>query len=199
MAKFGEQMIKVIAFDYADVIAESPMSKWVRENIHPDDEKLIALREKAHIWDVGKMSIKEVYEFLGEITGIAPELIWENFYEKSLPNKEVIDLIRELKKNYKIILFSNFIAKLLRKLLNKYGITDLFDEIIISSEYKMRKPDPKFFELLIKRTGVKKTEIIFTDDQIKNVNGANEFGIKAFLFINAGQLVKDLKTQGVKI
>jgi len=192
-------MIKVIAFDYAEVVAEGPMSKWFRENIHPDDERLIAYREKVHKWDVGKTSLKEVYKSLGEISGIAPELIWERFYEKSLPNEEVLNLIKKLKKNYKIILFSNFIAELLRKLLDKYGITDLFDEIIISSEHGMKKPDPKFFELLIKRAGVKKTEIIFTDDHIKNVDGANEIGIKAFQFTNAEQLTKDLKTQGVKI
>ena len=192
-------MIKTIVFDYAEVIAEGPMSKWVRENIYPDDSKLVAYREKAHKWDLGEMSLKEVYKHLGEITGIAPELIWENFYEKSLPNNEVIDLIKQLKKNYNIILFSNFVAELLRKLLNKYEITELFDEIIISSEHKMKKPDPKFFELLVRRAGVNKDEIIFIDDKLRNILAANEFGIKAFQFINAQQLAEDLRTQGVKI
>lgn len=63
----------------------------------------------------------------------------------------------------------------------------------------MIKPDPDFFELLVKKSGVKKSEIIFTDDRKENVDASNNFGIKSIQFLNAEQLIKDLKTEGVKI
>jgi putative hydrolase of the HAD superfamily len=145
------------------------------------------------------MELPEMYKLLSELTGTSPEKIWEEFYEKSLPNNEVIALIKTLKKNYKVILFSNFFAELLRRLLNKHKIVNLFDEIIISSEHKMIKPNSDFFELLVKTSGVKKEEIIFTDDKKENVDASNSFGIKAIQFVNCEQLIKDLKSEGVRI
>jgi HAD superfamily hydrolase (TIGR01509 family) len=192
-------MIKVIAFDYAEVIAQGPLTTWLRNNLRPNDERIKTFEEHARDWDIGAITISEVQKILSGLTGILPDKIWEEFYEKSLPNTDTINLIRKLKKNYKIILFSNFIGELLRKLLNHYGIMDLFDEIIISSDYKMIKPDPNFFEVLVDKSGVKKTEIIFTDDRKANVDGSNNFGIKAIQFLNAGQLIKDLRNEGIKI
>ncbi|MCL5970061.1 MAG: HAD-IA family hydrolase [Patescibacteria group bacterium] len=192
-------MIKVIVFDYAEVVAEGPILRWVKENIKPNDKKLLEYREKMHEWDLGEIAVDEAYEIIGRLTQTPPNLIWETFYEKSKSNKEIIALIKKLKINYKIILFSNFMGELLRKLLKKHGIEELFDEIIISSEHKMKKPDPKFFETLVKKAGVKKEEILFTDDKINNVEASNKFGIKAFQFITTKQLIEDLKSEGVKV
>jgi HAD superfamily hydrolase (TIGR01509 family) len=192
-------VIKVIAFDYAEVIAEGPMSKWVRANLEADSKLLVEYKKSAHKWDLGEMTLSEVYEILGKYTSIPPEMIWKNFYEKSKPNLELISLIKILKKRYKIILFSNFISEMLRKLLNHYEITELFDEIIISSEHKLKKPDPKFFEVLIKKSGVKKNEIIFTDDKITTVIAANGLGIKSFVFTNTETFIDDLKKEGITV
>jgi epoxide hydrolase-like predicted phosphatase len=192
-------MIKVIAFDYAQVVAQGPIATWIRKNLKPGDEKIKIFEKNARSWDIGDIGLTQTHKIISEITGIAPEKIWEEFYETSLPNLEVIELIKELRKNYKIILFSNFVGELLRQLIAHYKITDLFDVIIISSEHKMIKPDPKFFELLVRKSGVKKNEIIFTDDNKKNVDGSNTFGIKAIQFENCEQLIKDLRAEGVKI
>lgn len=192
-------MIKVIAFDYAEVVAEGPMSKWIRESLTQGDIRIEEYKKQAHKWDVGEMALDEAYKVLGKLTGNPPELVWEKFYEKSQPNWELIELIKKLKPRYKIFIFSNFIGEMLRKLLKHYKIEGLFDEIIVSSEHKMKKPDTKFFELLLKKSEVSKDEIIFTDDKINNVDASNTFGIKAFQFITAEQLIEDLKSAGVKI
>jgi len=55
------------------------------------------------------------------------------------------------------------------------------------------------FAILKNISGVNKNEIIFIDDQKENVDGSNNFGIKAIQFLSAEQLIKDLKTEGVKI
>lgn len=191
-------MIKAVVFDFAEVIAEGPMAKWLRENLPPEDQKLANYQKYSHKWDVGEMSREEVYKILSELTGILPEQIWEKIYEKSEPNTGVINLIKKLKKEYKIILFSNFIGEHLRKLLAKYGITDDFDEIIVSSEHKMRKPDVKFFELLRKKVGIKKNEIIFIDDKKENIDAALKFGIGAIRFIDINHLENELRKRGVK-
>jgi epoxide hydrolase-like predicted phosphatase len=191
-------MIKVIAFDYAQVVAEGPMSKWIKDNPDLDPYEISAYKDKSHLWDVGKMTPDEINQALSDITNIAPQLLWKQFYDNTSVNTEIIELIKQLKPNYKIVLFSNFIGERLRKLLDKFEITQLFDEIIISSECGLKKPDPKFYDLLVQKAGVEKEEIFFTDDSKVNVDAANLYGIKAYQFINYEQLVSDLQTEGVQ-
>lgn len=190
-------MIKVIAFDYAGVLSPGPMTQWVKENLNISDDKFALYKDYAHKWDLGEMNIEQVYEKLSIITGIPPHLIWEKFYENSTYNKQVVNIIIKLKKHYGVILFSNFLGELLRKLLEKYKITNLFDEIIISSEHKMKKPNNDFFKLLIEKAGVKKDEILFIDDRKDNVKAALTFGIKSILFKNAKDLEQNLKDTGL--
>jgi HAD superfamily hydrolase (TIGR01509 family) len=192
-------MIKVIAFDYAEVIAEGPMSKWRRDNPHKDPNKLVGYEEDSKKWDLGQMDATQMDIILSDMTGIAPESIWQQFDEITKPNLRVIDLIKKLKTNYTIFLFSNFVSEKLNKLLDRFGITGLFDEIIISSDYCMRKPDAEFFEVLVKKAGVTKEEIFFTDDSLENIEAANAFGIKSYQFTTYEQLVKDLRSEGIII
>lgn len=192
-------MIKVIAFDYAGVIAPGPMTDWTKSNLDINGEKYKKYIEHAHKWDSGEMTIDEVYKVLSEITGIPKDLIWDKFYEKSIFNSGVVNIIKKLKNNYKVFLFSNFIAELLRKLLEKHKLSDLFDEIIISSDYKMKKPSTEFFDLLIRTSNVKKSEIVFIDDRLDNVEGAKNFGIDSILFKDADNLKIELKNRGITI
>jgi HAD superfamily hydrolase (TIGR01509 family) len=192
-------MIKVIAFDYAEVIAEGPMSKWLKDNPDVDLTKFEKYKENTRIWDMGQLDEDQVDGILSDITGIEAQLIWEQFYLNTNRNDEVVELIKKLKASYKIILFSNFIGEKLRRLLDKFGITQLFDEIIISSDYGLKKPDPKFFDVLIKKAGVEKQEIFFTDDKQSNIDAANSYGIKAYRFINSDKLIQDLKQERVII
>jgi epoxide hydrolase-like predicted phosphatase len=190
-------MIKVIAFDYAGVIAPGPMTDWAKKNLSRDSKDFKTYIENAHKWDLGEMSLEEVYKVISEITGMPKDLIWEEFYEKSIFNDSVVTIIKKLKSNYKVILFSNFIGELLRKLLSKYKIHDLFDEIIISSEHKLKKPHPDFFNILLQKSGVPKNEILFIDDRLENIEGAKKFGILAIHFKGSEKLIEDLKNLGI--
>src|SRR3989344_866047 len=192
-------MIKAIAFDYAGVISPGPMSNWIKTNLDVNGKYFRYYKQGAHKWDLGEMKLEQIYKVLSKITQIPQELIWDRFYGRAGLHSEVVEIIKDLKKNYKIILFSNFFAEILRKLLDKHGIKDLFDEIIISSEHKMKKHNPEFFDLLVKKTGIDKNEILFIDDTKQHVDAANELGIKSILFKNTKQLKTDLKNLGITV
>jgi HAD superfamily hydrolase (TIGR01509 family) len=192
-------MIKTIVFDYSGVITPSLLKNWVKANLKETDIKYKLYKEKSYDWDLGTQTIDEVNNILSDITGVPKDLVWEKIYTPQKPDKELITVIKKLKKNYKIILFSNFIGDLLRRLINLHKLDDLFDEVIISSDHGMKKPDHKFFEVLVKIAGVDKNEIIFTDDKKENVESSNKFGIKAFLFTDTKNFVTDLKKSGIKI
>lgn len=188
-------MIKVIAFDYRGVVsAFGPIKRWLDENLSEEDERYILYNLGATKWDKGEMNLDQMYDALSKITGVPAEKMWETFFEKQLLNDDVVNLIRELKNNYKIYLFSNHQGELLRKLLQMHGITELFDDIIVSSEHKLIKPSNEFFNILLKVARVKRDEIIFIDDSAKNVEAAREFGIKSILFKDTEGLKKSLKS-----
>lgn len=192
-------MIKVIAFDYADVVSPSSLSKWLRENLDIKDDKYLHYKNNAHKWDVGEMNLNQVYDVISHVTGVPSHLIWDNFYKNLEADKEMVRLIKKLKKNYKVFLFSNYVAELLRTILEKQQIVNLFDEIIISSDHKLKKPDPEFFKILKAKASVRESEILFIDDRLENVKGAVETGINSVQFIDYKKLLKDLKEHNIKL
>lgn len=192
-------MIKAIVFDYTGVISHGPIGDWVRKNLTSEDKRYILFNESSHKWDMGEITLEEIYLRISSITGVKVELIWDKFFENTILKNDVINIIKRLKKKYKIVLFSNHAGELLRRLLIKHKITELFDEILISSEHKMKKPSPEFFNLLLNITKVKKDEMVFVDDNKLNVEATNKFGILCFIFQSSQKLIRDLKSLGVKV
>ncbi|TWD82190.1 putative hydrolase of the HAD superfamily [Kribbella amoyensis] len=55
----------------------------------------------------------------------------------------------------------------------------MFDDIVISGEVGLRKPEPEIFLLASERLGLKPAECVFVDDMEPNVVGARELGMTA--------------------
>ncbi len=113
------------------------------------------------------------------------------------PNKEIIPLIKKLKKKYKIALVSN-IGKLHERYLSKkYSLKKLFPVRIYSYKEKSRKPAKKIFEITLKKFKTKPSEVLFIDDKKVNINGAKKLGMKTILFKDNKQLFKQLENLGI--
>lgn len=82
----------------------------------------------------------------------------------------------------KLAVVSNFDTRL-RPLLDKLGILHLFDEVIVSAELGIEKPNPMIFETALRRLGVKPEEAIHVgDDRRNDVWGARDAGVTALLW-----------------
>ena len=111
----------------------------------------------------------------------------------------VIDFLKELKqKGKKIYLLSNAQYIFTIPEMKALKIHDYFDGIVISSTEECKKPDPKFFDIVINRYNLKKEEsIMIGNDSITDIKGANDAGLKS-LYIHAnispeikGELLSD--------
>ncbi|MEX0768038.1 MAG: HAD family phosphatase [Microthrixaceae bacterium] len=60
-------------------------------------------------------------------------------------------------------------------------LDELFDDVVDSSFVGLRKPDPRIFELSLKRLGVSASEAVFIDDAPGNVAAASQLGIASVL------------------
>ena len=73
------------------------------------------------------------------------------------------------------------------------GWDELFDEVIISGEVGMRKPDAEIYLHTLNLLKVKPNEAVFVDDLIHNVHGAKEVGIVGVLHTEYEKTKKELE------
>jgi len=138
--------------------------------------------------DKGIITEKEMFDQLSKRTGENSQNILNDWLETAVINSEMITLIIELRKKYKIALLSNAQGEFLNRILKRIDTDKVFDFMIISSEEKIAKPDKKIFELLLSKMKIKAYNSIFIDDNIINVDAAKGIGIDAILFKNVEQL-----------
>ena len=78
-------------------------------------------------------------------------------------------------------------------------LNDFFDTEITSYESKSMKPDAKIYADAIAASGVKASEIFFTDDKPENIAAAVAAGMDAVQFESAAQLVIELRKRDLLI
>jgi len=118
-----------------------------------------------------------------------------------VPNKEMIKLIKELKKSgYSINIFSNIGREIFNDLQRKFpDIFSNFTHFILPSQENgyLRKPFQAAFENLITRYQPKSKTIIFIDDKSKNIKIAQLNNIIGILFKCSCQVRKKLQELGI--
>jgi putative hydrolase of the HAD superfamily/hydrolase len=70
----------------------------------------------------------------------------------------------------------------------------LFDDVVISGEVGLRKPEREIFELAATRLGVPAHACVFVDDLSPNVRGAVAAGMVGVLHISVEQTRDELET-----
>jgi HAD superfamily hydrolase (TIGR01549 family) len=88
-------------------------------------------------------------------------------------------LLRALSGRYQLAVVSNFdYAPTARGVLEREGIADLFETVLVSDEIGWRKPKPVIFETALARLGVAASEALFVGDRVDiDVAGAQGVGM----------------------
>ena len=111
-----------------------------------------------------------------------------------------IDLIRRLRPPYKTAVLSNADSTLSRRLGESHGIADLFDDVVVSADVGMAKPDARIYALAAQRLGLAVDACVFIDDLARNVDAAREAGMHAVHFlVNEHDLEAQLAELGVRV
>ncbi len=174
----GFDMNKIILFDFFGVISSEIAPFWFRR--HFDDAE--ADRVKMEIVtpaDRGDINESELFTSISDLLGVEPSKTRQEWMELVNIDEQLIEYIRELKKTHRVYLLSNAIGSFIREILDKYSLYSLFDDIFISSDIHLIKPDEDYFNYCLDRIGANPADCVFTDDNIKNVMGAVAVGINA--------------------
>lgn len=123
-----------------------------------------------------------------KITG---EEFCKMFSEIFTLNKNVIDLLPILKKNYTLCLLSNTNEIHEEYGYNHYEFLKNFDKLFLSHEIGHVKPEKEIYAAVENYTGKQPYEHLFIDDILEYVNGAKSCGWNAIQFLGYEKLVEE--------
>lgn len=185
-------MIKAIIFDFFGVLCSDQYWRYVKADRQADS----AFREYADEVNLGEITWKSFVEKIAKMTKTSVEEV-NRMYESESIDPRVAGLIDHLHRTYKTALLTNAHHDFIDGLLEQNHLSQLFDEVIISSRLGVVKPDPRIFELALERLDARPRETIYIDDLERHVGSAQELGIHAILYQDfhqaKGELEKILK------
>ncbi len=183
-------MHDTILFDFFGVICDDPQHLLLRR--HPHLEPAVA--RAAYLLDTGRIPYDTYLAYLARISDECVTDLTRAFTSPHLLNKAVVRLIATLKQNARIGLLSNTCTEEFNRIASMHTVRELFDEIIISSETGLAKPDPAIFNLALQRLGARAETTVFIDDNEVNVIAARHMGLRAIQFTDKDQLSVVLKS-----
>ena len=198
-------MIKLIIFDLSGVCFTNEEDPFIKDfaSVHDLDQE--AMNVMYNKWisqaESGGISGTEAWHhilFHFDMEGSPEEIIKEMMhYRKPVP--EMIILVAQLRKNYKVAYLTNYNQHYWDAYTKQFNIDAHFDFGVRSDQIRARKPDPKCFQTVMDHFHVKPEETVFIDDTEKHVRGAQLLKINAIHFKNKAQLFEELKKRGIKI
>lgn len=129
----------------------------------------------------GKITEDEYWTLFNKRYGTdikAPQ--WGRYFNPLL-DLDMVTLINELKSNNRVVCGSNSMDAHYDFSV-KRGDYNCFDKVYVSQKMGVSKPDPLFWEIILKEEGYKVEDVVFIDDFSENVAAAENLGIKSILF-----------------
>jgi epoxide hydrolase-like predicted phosphatase len=143
----------------------------------------------------GEISVGQHWEAIGNKLGLTQGELNDfiaGFWGGDVLDTTLIDFIRSLRPELKTGLLSNAFSDLRRMLTDVWEIFDVFDEVIISAEVGLVKPDARIYQLAVSNLGVTPNEAVFIDDFPHNVEGARAVNLQAIHFKSTRQTLDNL-------
>lgn len=193
--------IKAVIFDFGGVLVrmldDRPRLKLAQELGVPlaKLDNLVFFSDTAQRASLGEISVADHWEAVRSALGIKVEDMpgfLEKYWSADDVNWKLLDFIHSLHPLYKVGLLSNAWDDLRQTLHNRWNIDGLFDELIISAEVKLVKPDPRIFRLAAERLGSRPSETIFVDDIAENIEAARRQGLIAIQFSNTQNTIDEI-------
>ena len=204
-------MIKNIIFDLSEVIIsgyrgieetvlESQYGTFENQKLLENEAELDSMRENEFFLNLlrGKLTEEEY------LNNVLRNKNWNVSIEQlkviirsnlNRPVEGTIEIVKELKGKYQLILLSDHAREWMKYIEEKNKDLKLFDQKIFSYDIGTTKSEVQTFRTVIEQTGIVADETLFIDDYEKNVKNAEAVGIHGIVFENAEQLRKILSSE----
>lgn len=134
------------------------------------------------------------------------EMIWSMMAVMAdLPASRLATLCELRRQGYRLLLLSNINERTWQYALSQfaragYRVEQCFDDVFLSFEMGLAKPDVAIFSEVLRRAGIQAEDSLFLDDTRENIEAARSLGIESWLIPmneaeNRLEMLKDLKNQ----
>lgn len=134
---------------------------------------------------MGRLEPSIYWDAVAQDLGLSPDLLLslqQEFFRHDRLDDQLIRLIRSLRADgVRVGLLSNNSLALLDEI-TQLGLSDLFDEAVISAQIGVMKPDPAAYYAVLAALDVRPEQSAFVDDFAENVEGARAVGMYGILF-----------------
>jgi len=198
--------VKTIFFDFGGVIIKTPSVKWIKRwkkvlgiNNNPEIlEMLDNPQDSQLVKDIclGKVPEDTMWMVMTEQWHLNPALLGKirtKLFSKRQLNKDILMFMSETQTKYQTAILSNAGDKSRQLMEETYQLDRYVDEIIISAEEGVIKPDPRIYEIAMNRMGAEPETSLLLDDTLENVVAARAFGMKAVQFLDSKQAIKEIR------
>lgn len=158
-------------------------------------------KKEGHLLRLGLISMNEFEQrFISQFKINEEDLrhirnIWFGSY---VVHYKMEELVRELKRNYRLVIFSGNIKERVDFLNKRYDFLKYFDDLIFSYDYQKNKNDVDFYRELIKHIECIPSQAILIDDERKNLIIARSLGIHGIQFYYTEYIINQLKLYNIK-
>lgn len=195
--------IQAVIFDFGGVLVrmidDRPRVKLAEQLGVPVThlDELVFFSDSARRASMGEIKVAQHWMAVGEALGIQPDAMpgfLEQYWSADDVNWPLLAFIKGLHPDYKVGLLSNAWDDLRKTMQERWNMAVLFDDLVISAEVGIAKPDPRIYRLALQRLDVQPAKAIFIDDMPVNVEAARREGLFAIQFLNTQQTLIDLQS-----
>lgn len=193
-----------VIFDFGNVLVEWHPERVYGEYFGDEAKAWWFLRHVADLdWRQRIDAGESINQCIAELQARHPEYCdaielyrskWREMLTDEVPGMR--DLINELRvKNYEIYGLTNWSMETFPEARLRFGILQMIDRYVVSGAEGLVKPDPRLFQVLLDRYGLRPEDCLFVDDNPDNVAAARRMGMKGIIFHGADDLREQLMTR----
>ncbi len=201
-------MYKALIFDLGKVIFEVTfeMAYAYWGSLAKLDSEVIRKRFRFDLaydqFSENKMTEKQYAKHVSDLIGVELTVEdfatgWNKIYLDAFPG--IGKTLTRLKKNYRLVALTNTNSTHARVWPTRYADElQHFEKIFSSHEMGVRKPEVKAYTIVLNYLELAPQEVIFLDDTIPNIIGAESIGIKSITVRSSAQLIEELEKAGIQ-
>jgi putative hydrolase of the HAD superfamily len=192
--------VRAVLVDFGGVIMRS-VDKSPRSHLAKrlgmtsrDLEKIVFESESSIRASLGEIPEEGHWQAIAKALSVSRQQgakIIAEFFSGDRTDGVLLDFLRRLRPERKVGLLSNAWSGL-RAVITSLNFEDVFDEMIISAEVGLMKPDPRIYHLALEKLGVRPEEAVFLDDMLINVQAARSIGMSAIQFTQPEKTLEEL-------
>jgi 2-haloacid dehalogenase len=121
---------------------------------------------------------------------------WAQMLRDAIP--ETVQILAELRaRGHRLFALTNWSAETFPMAQGRFPFLQWFEDIVVSGEVKLAKPDPRIYRLALERNRLRAETTLFVDDAMHNVQAARALGLPAIHFQSPQTLRAELAQRGL--